>query len=72
MTLSAFLALGSTGAVVTAKPTSSSVSTTNPSYSGTFVLLGYTPMNATVGEAAMAGDVEFVPAAGSFITRATT
>ncbi len=71
-TLAAMLALGSTGAVVTAKPTSSSVSTTNPSFSGTFILLGYDPINATVGEAAMAGDVEFVPAAGSFITRATT
>lgn len=71
-TLAAFLALGSTGAVVTAKPLATTVSTTNPSYSGTFILLGYDPMNATVGEASMAGEVEFVPAAGSFITRATT
>jgi len=70
-TLSTMQALGSTGAVVTAKPTSSSVSSTNPSFSGTFVLLGYDPINATVGEAGMI-DVEFVPAAGSFITRATT
>lgn len=71
ITLAAMQALGSTGAVVTAKPTSSSVSTTNPSFSGTFVLLGYDPINATVGEAGMI-EVEFVPAAGSYITRATT
>jgi len=70
-TLAAMLVLGSTGAVVTAKPTSAAVSSTNPSFSGTFILLGYEPINASVGEAGMT-DVEFIPAAGSFITRATT
>ena len=70
-TLAAMVALGSTGAVVTAKPVATTVSTTNPSFSGTFVLLGYDPINATVGEAGTI-DVEFVPAAGSSITRATT
>lgn len=70
-TLSTMAALGSTGAVVTCKPVATTVSTTNPSFSGTFVLLGYDPINATVGEAGTI-DVEFVPAAGSSITRATT
>ena len=70
-TLNAMMLLGSTGAPVIAKPQATAVSSTNPSYSGTFILLGYQPMNATVGDAATT-DVEFVPAAGSYIVRGTT
>lgn len=69
-TLNTMYNLGSTGATVTAKPTSAAVSSTNPSFSGTFILLGWEPLKATVGEAATT-DVTFVPAAASSITMAT-
>jgi hypothetical protein len=63
--------ISSAGFPVIAKPLATTVSSVNPSYTGTFILLGYDPLNATVGEAATT-EVEFVPAAGSYITRATT
>ena len=60
-----------TGATLVVKPTSSSVSSTNPSYTMTAILLDYQPLSGTVGEADTI-NVVFVPAAGSAITRATT
>lgn len=57
------------GATVTAKPTSAAVSATNPSYSGTMVLLDYQPMDVEVGNLSMVNAV-MVPAPGSQITRA--
>lgn len=35
---------------VTVRPTSAAVSSTNPSYSGTCILLEYSPLNGAVGE----------------------
>lgn len=64
------LVSSSTGTTVVVKPTSSAVSTTNPSYTGTMILLDYQPISGTVGEANTI-DVTMLPAAGSKITRAT-
>ena len=61
----------STGFSVVVKPTSSSVSSTNPSYTMTGILLDYQPIDATVGEISTP-DVVFVPAPGSSIARATS
>lgn len=61
----------STGFAVVVKPTSSAVSTTNPSYTMTGILLNYQPINATVGEISTP-QVTFVPAPGSSIVRATS
>lgn len=60
-----------TGVTVVIKPTSSSVSTTNPSYTFTGILLDYTPADAEVGTLSTT-PVVFVPAPGSSIVRATT
>jgi len=60
-----------TGAALVIKPTSSAVSSTNPSYTMTAILLDYPPISGTVGEANTI-DVTFLPAAGSSITRATS
>lgn len=68
-TLSTYVG-NATGASLVVKPTSSAVSTTNPSYTMTAILLDYPPISGTVGEANTI-DVTFVPAAGSKITRAT-
>lgn len=65
------LVANSTGATLVIKPTSSAVSSTNPSYTMTAILLEYPPISGTVGEANTI-DVTFVPAAGSSITRATS
>lgn len=51
-------------------PTSSAVSATNPSYSGTFVLLQYTPISGGVGEASTM-DVTFRNSSQAGITRGT-
>lgn len=59
------------GATLLIKPTSSSVSSTNPSYTMTAIVLTYQPLSGTVGDASTV-DVEFLPAAGSFIARATS
>lgn len=67
-TLSALFS--STGFAVVVKPTSGSVSATNPSYTMTGILLDYQPIDATVGEISTP-DVVFVPAPGSSIVRAT-
>lgn len=61
----------STGFSVVVKPTSSSASSTNPSFTMTGVLLDYSPIDATVGEISMP-EVVFVPAPGSSIARATS
>jgi hypothetical protein len=59
------------GAVLVIKPTTASVSTTNPSYTMTATLYSYQPLNGSVGEASMT-EVEFRPVAGSAIVKATT
>jgi hypothetical protein len=41
---------GETEFTVTIKPTTAAVSTTNPSYSGTCILLEYSPLNGSTGE----------------------
>lgn len=69
-TLSGYVG-NATGATLVVKPVATTVSTTNPSYTMTAILLNYQPLSGTVGEANTI-DVEFVPAAGSFIARATT
>jgi hypothetical protein len=51
-------------------PVSGSPSATNPSYSGTFVLLEYTPISGGVGEASTM-DVTFRNASQAGITRGT-
>lgn len=61
----------STGFAVVVKPTSSAVSSTNPTYTMTGLLLNYQPIDATVGEISTP-DVTFVPAPGSSIVRATS
>jgi hypothetical protein len=58
------------GGTVTMKPTSAAVSATNPSYSGTMVLLDYQPADVEVGNLSMV-NATLVPAPGSQITRAT-
>jgi len=52
-TLSGLLAIGKTTELVI-KPTSGSVSATNPSWTGTAVLESYNPVSGTVGDEAMA------------------
>jgi hypothetical protein len=39
-------------ATVTVKPTSGSVSSTNPSYEGVFIVEGYSPMASSIGDLA--------------------
>lgn len=68
-TLSSFVG-NATGATLVIKPVATTVSTTNPSYTMTAILLDYTPISGTVGEANTVPSV-FLPAAGSSITRAT-
>jgi hypothetical protein len=65
------LVSSSTGFSVVAKPTSSAVSSTNPSYTMTSLLFDYTPIDAKVGEISMP-EVVFKPAPSSKITRATS
>jgi hypothetical protein len=65
------LVSSSTAFTVTAKPTSSAVSTTNPSYTMSALLFDYNPIDASVGEISMP-EVTFLPAPGSKITRGTT
>ena len=52
-TLEPLLGIGNTAALVV-KPTSGSVSSTNPSYSGTSILESYNPIGGSVGDQAMA------------------
>ncbi len=59
-----------TGATIIAAYNGSTFSATNPSYTMVGVLLEYHPINGEVGAANMT-PVEFVPAAGSYIQRAT-
>jgi len=60
-----------TGATLLVKPVNTTVSTTNPSYSMTAIMLDYQPIAGTIGEANTT-TVTFLPAAGSSITRGTT
>ena len=66
-TLEPLLGIGNTAALVV-KPTSSSVSATNPSYSGTGILESYNPIGGSVGDQSMAS-ATFQSA--SALTRAT-
>lgn len=59
------------GAPIIIKPVAAAVSTTNPSYTMTGVLLEYSPLNGSVGQANKITAV-FKPADGSFLVRATT
>ena len=52
-TLEPLLGIGTTAALVV-KPTSGSVTGTNPSYSGTGILESYNPIGGAVGDQAMA------------------
>lgn len=61
----------STGFSVVVKPTSSSVSSTNPSWTMTALLLDYSPIDASVGEISTP-EVVFVPAPGSSLVRAVS
>lgn len=65
------LVTSTSGFAVVIKPTSAAVSTTNPSYSMTSLLFTYSPINAGIGEANQTS-VQFLPAAGGSIVRATT
>ena len=60
----------STGFSIVVKPTSATVSSTNPSYTATMIMLGYQPLSGTVGDANTI-ELEFKAAAGSAIVRAT-
>lgn len=60
----------SAGATLVVKPTTAAVSATNPSYTVTAIILTYTPLDGTVGDASMI-TVEYVPAANSSWVRAT-
>lgn len=64
------LLTSTSGFALVIKPTSSAVSTTNPSFSMTSLLFTYQPINGTVGEAAQTS-VEFLPAAGGSVVYAT-
>ena len=67
-TLEPLLGIGNTAALVV-KPTSGSVSATNPSYSGTGILESYNPVGGSVGDQSMAS-ATFQSA--SALTRATS
>lgn len=69
-TLSSYVG-NATGATLVVKPVATTVSSTNPSYTMTAILLGYEPLAGRVGEANTI-NVTFVPAPGSSITRGTT
>lgn len=58
------------GASLVIKPTTAAVSATNPSYTMTAIILNYTPLDGTVGDASMI-TTEYVPAANSSLVRAT-
>lgn len=60
----------STGATIVAKPTSATVSATNPTFTMIGIPFTYNPIDATVGSASMT-KVQFKPAAGGAIVAAT-
>lgn len=60
----------STGATMVIKPTTSSPSATNPSYTAVVAPYSYSPLNGAVGDANQTS-VEFKPVAGASITRGT-
>jgi hypothetical protein len=59
------------GAIMVIKPTSSTVSSVNPSYTCTMSPYEYSPLNGSVGSASQTS-VTFRPVAGSSIVRAIT
>lgn len=65
-----FPLLGNTGFTVVVKPVNTSVSSTNPSFTGTCCLMTYSPLAGKVG-ARSDSQVEF-PCASGAIVRATT
>ena len=67
--LNSQLGIGTTAPTIVVKPTSGSVSSTNPSYSGTGILESYNPVSGSVGDQAMAS-ATFQSA--SALTRATS
>ena len=68
-TLEPLLGVGVTPPTIIVKPTSGSVSSTNPSYTGSGVLESYNPIGGTVGDQSMAS-ATFQSA--SALTRATS
>ena len=67
--LNSQLGIGTTAPTIVVKPTSGSVSSTNPSYTGSGVLESYNPVSGSVGDQAMAA-ATFQSA--SALTRATS
>ena len=67
--LNSQLGIGTTAPTIVVKPTSGSVSSTNPSYTGSGVLESYNPVSGSVGDQAMAS-ATFQSA--SALTRATS
>lgn len=65
------LVSNTSGFAVVIKPTSGTVSSTNPSWTMTSLLFTYSPLAGGVGEANQTS-VEFLPAAGGSIVYATT
>jgi hypothetical protein len=68
-TFSALLG-NSAGATLVVKPTSGAVSTSNPSFTVTAIVLDYSAIDGEVGELSMTS-ITLVPAPGSSIVRAT-
>ena len=67
--LNSQLGIGTTAPTIVVKPTSGSVSSTNPSYTGSGVLESYNPVSGSVGDQSMA-TATFQSA--SALTRATS
>lgn len=65
-----FPLVGAVAFPITLKPTSASVSTTNPEYQGTAVLGTYNPFGGTVGDLA-AATVTFNPGGGNLVRNVT-
>lgn len=68
-TINSFLG-SATGATVIVKPTSATVSSTNPTYTAVMTPFTYHPLDGSVGDASTT-DVDFKCVGGSKITRAT-
>lgn len=64
------LSTTSTPFTVKVRPTSAAISTTNPEYSLSALMYGYTPVTGSVGDASTI-DVEFRNASQAGLTRAT-
>lgn len=62
--------VGAAAFAIEVRPTSGSVSTTNPKYSGNVILTDYAPIGGSVGDVLNA-PVQFQPGDGTGIVRAT-